>query len=53
MSENKVNNDFLEKQREFWNINSMYEAMFEKIYVDDKIIEMPLKEKKGKTENRI
>ena len=50
MPENKVNNDFLKKQREFWNIKSMYEAMFEKIYIDDKIMEMPLKEKVKKWE---
>ncbi|MCX8042728.1 MAG: glycosyltransferase, partial [Desulfobacterota bacterium] len=40
-----VNQQFLERQREFWNVQSMYEAMFERVYVDPALKTLPLEQK--------
>ena len=36
-----VNEAFLQKQREFWNVNTMQEAMFQRVYSDRRILGLP------------
>ena len=40
-----INRSFLDKQREFWSAGSMYEAMFKKVFTDEKIERMTDEEK--------
>lgn len=40
-----VNQAFLSKEREFWNVNSLYEAMFSRVFTSSEIDQMTLPEK--------
>lgn len=40
-----VNREFLDKQREFWNVRTMEEAMFKRVYTDPAINRLPAEEK--------
>ncbi|MCC3411328.1 MULTISPECIES: glycosyltransferase [unclassified Microcoleus] len=40
-----VNQAFLSKEREFWNVNSLYEAMFSRVFTSPEIDKMTLQEK--------
>lgn len=40
-----VNQAFLSKEREFWNVNSLYEAMFSRVFTSSEIDKMTLQEK--------
>ncbi len=41
----QVNHVFLSNSREFWNVNSMYEAMFDRVITDPEINRLPLEKK--------
>jgi glycosyltransferase involved in cell wall biosynthesis/cyclopropane fatty-acyl-phospholipid synthase-like methyltransferase len=40
-----INEAFLSKEREFWNVESMYEAMFSRVFADETINQMSLQQK--------
>lgn len=40
-----VSSAYVEKQKEFWNASSLYEAMFERVYVDEAVRHLPFESK--------
>ncbi|OCR01907.1 hypothetical protein BCD67_05330 [Oscillatoriales cyanobacterium USR001] len=41
----KVNQEFLSKQREFWNVDSLHEAMFSRVFTSEEVDKLTLTEK--------
>ena len=49
----EVNYDFLEQQRDFWNVDDTSTAMFERIFMPEGIEELSLEEKQRKWEESV